>query len=265
MADPFQNVDSGGPEFVAAIAEALELRASEPIMQGIVEDYLPALACPDGGLVLELGTGSGAIGRKIAAHVPNARVIASDLSPGLIDYARGREDTPENLTFDLADPDVIACADASVDAVVMHTLLSHVPDPMVLLAEAARVLKPGGRLVVCDGDFEKASLASFPGDPLTGFADYFTENFVTDKYLAGKLRGLIRDVGLSVTSFRVTSRAVTDGPGNLIWVAMSGQMMVDRGQIGAPVVEAMITEYHRRVEAGTLYGFMPFVTVVAQR
>jgi len=36
--------------------------------------------------------------------------------------------------------------------VVMHTLLSHVPDPMPLLKEAARILKPGGRLVVFDAD-----------------------------------------------------------------------------------------------------------------
>ena len=49
----------------------------------------------------------------------------------------------------------------AADAIVFHTVLCHVVSSPELLAEAMRVLRPGGTLVVCDADFSKASLAGF--------------------------------------------------------------------------------------------------------
>ena len=58
----------------------------------------------------------------------------------------------------------------SFDLAVLHTVLSHVTDPAAMLSEAFRVLRPGGTLVVCDGDFSKASLAVASGDPMQAFS-----------------------------------------------------------------------------------------------
>jgi len=265
MSDPFQDVDSGGADFVQAIGDALELRAAEPIMQEIVDGYLSELTYPDGGLHIEIGAGTGAIARKIAAHASNGTVVASDLSPGLIDYARAMKTNPGNLTFEVAAGATLQHEDASVDTVIMHTVLSHVPDPRVLLAEAARVLKPGGALVVCDADFEKMSIGNALGDPLDACAAYFGENFVTDKYLVGKLRGLVADAGFTTDRFRVVTRIISEGLGGMNWVGMGGKMMVERDLIGQPLLDALVEEYHRRVANNTLYGFIPFAILTARR
>jgi arsenite methyltransferase len=265
MSDPFQNVDSGGAEFIKAVGDALETRAAEPVMQDIVTGYLSEISYPDGGLHLEIGTGSGAIARMLAQHADNGSVIASDPSPGLIAYAKSHATQLPNLKFKVADGARLGHVKATVDTVLMHTVLSHVPDPNILLAEAARVLKPGGTIVICDADFEKLSIGNAKGDPLNACADYFAENFVTDKFLVGKLRALVTANGFSIETFRVSTRIVLEGAGGMTWVGMGGKMMVERGLIGQPLADALVAEYHRRIEAGTLYGFIPFAVLIARR
>jgi len=63
----------------------------------------------------------------------------------------------------------------------------------------------------------------------------------------------------------VTIRLVTDTPGMRAWVKLSGDDLVTGGNIGRPMADALLDEHDRRVEAGTLYGFQPFVTLVAER
>lgn len=264
MADPFQDVDSGGADFIKTVGDALETRAAEPITRQIVDSYLSQIRYPDDGLHIEVGAGSGAIARQIAKHATNGRVIATDPSPGLIDYARAHGENPDNLSFEVADGAQLPMGDASADTVVMHTVLSHVPDPMPLLAEAGRVLKPGGTLVVCDADFEKASLGNAFADPLNACAAYFSEHFVTDKYLVGKLRGLIEEGGFVLSEFRIMTRTITEGAGGMTFVGMGGRMMVERGLIGQPLLDALIGEYDRRIANGTLYGFVPMAIAIAQ-
>ena len=57
---------------------------------------------------------------------------------------------------------------ASFDAVVAHTLISHVRDPLAVLAQAARVVRPGGAVAIFDGDY--ASLTFGSSDPRLGEA-----------------------------------------------------------------------------------------------
>lgn len=265
MSDPFQDVDAGGESFVKTVGDALETRAAEPIMQEIVDSYLDQLTYPDGGLHLEVGTGSGAIARRLARRAANGNVQANDPSPGLIAYARSRPDLPPNLEFSVASGASLPQKPSSVDNLILHTVLSHVPDPTVLIAEAVRVLKPGGALIICDADFEKLSIGNDFGDPLNACADYFAEHFVTDKFLVGKLRQLIAAEGLRLETFRVITRTVTEGMGGMTWVGMGGKMMVDRGLIGPDLAGAMVAEYHRRIANGTLYGFLPFVIALSRR
>ena len=74
------------------------------------------------------------------------------------------------------------------------------------------LLRPGGTLVVCDGDFSKASLAIASGDPMHAVAQHFAENFVTDRFLIGKLRTMSRAAGFVTRDFRVQPPADRQSP-----------------------------------------------------
>ena len=262
MADPFQNVDAAGPEFIKMFADSMDVRQSSAAMERIVASYLARIAVPDGGIIAEVGAGAGAVSRRIAATFPDARVVGYEPSRGFVDDARARGKDHANLTFEVADGAGLPHEADSVDAVIMHTVLTHVVDPAPLVVEAARILKPGGSLVICDGDFSKGTFASFAHDPLDACARRFVQDFVTDAHIVGKLRGFLTDAGLSLAHFDVDSRVVQTVEQMLPWAEMSTANMVANGEIGEGLATALVDELKRRAEAGTLYGYQAFATVV---
>jgi SAM-dependent methyltransferase len=91
--------------------------------------------------VLDVGCGTGDIAARIADEL-NLEVVASDLSPRMVQIARER-----GLTAVIADVQELPFEDRSFDCVVAAWVIYHVPDRDRAIAELARVLRPGGRLV----------------------------------------------------------------------------------------------------------------------
>ena len=60
MADPFQNVDAAGPEFIKLFADSMDQRQADPTMERIVAAYLGHLNVTDASTVVEVGAGAGA-------------------------------------------------------------------------------------------------------------------------------------------------------------------------------------------------------------
>jgi ubiquinone/menaquinone biosynthesis C-methylase UbiE len=79
-----------------------------------------------------------------------------DQSPVLLEAARrlaAEEGMGGRIEFRVGDAHALDLADASFDVVVAYTLVSHVTDPATVLREVARVVRPGGAVVVVDGDY----------------------------------------------------------------------------------------------------------------
>ena len=105
------------------------------------------------GRMLDLGTGPGHIPLLVCARIPGASVVGIDLSRHMLAHAeRHRLASPfaARVEFRVADAKGLDFEDASFDTVFSNTILHHIPDPRPFLAEARRVLKPGGVLLVRD-------------------------------------------------------------------------------------------------------------------
>jgi ArsR family transcriptional regulator len=110
-------------------------------------DALAALADPD-WVLGDLGCGTGQVSALFASFV--SRVIAVDASAPMLSAAKKRLHAFENVELRRGDLEALPVDDARLDAATMMLVLHHVPEPGKALAEAARVLKPGGRLIVVD-------------------------------------------------------------------------------------------------------------------
>ena len=101
-----------------------------------------------GARVLELGCGTGKNSEWLAAHA--RELVALDFSPGMLDVARGRvrSERARFVEHDITRPWPVASS--SIDVVVGNLVLEHVRDLGPIYAEAARVLRPGGEIFLCE-------------------------------------------------------------------------------------------------------------------
>jgi demethylmenaquinone methyltransferase/2-methoxy-6-polyprenyl-1,4-benzoquinol methylase len=105
-----------------------------------------------GERILDIAAGTGT--SSAALTKTGATVVAFDFSPGMV--AEGRRRHPE-LEFIEGNAEKLPFADNEFDAVTISFGLRNINDPKAALAEMYRVLKPGGRLVICE--FSKPPLA----------------------------------------------------------------------------------------------------------
>ena len=113
-------------------------------------------------LVVDVGAGTGALLGAIRAAAPTARTVALDASAEMLQVARMRREASAVLADALALP----LANASADAVILAYVLFHLADPVHALAEAARVLRPGGRAGIITWAWERAPRASAVWDQI---------------------------------------------------------------------------------------------------
>lgn len=112
----------------------------------IVREVL-ALGDPDGARVLEVGAGTGR--DAVALARAGAEVVTLDYVPGsLVLTRRAAESAEQPVTLVCGDALAMPFADATFDVVFHQGLLEHFRDPLPLLRENVRVLRPGGSLLV---------------------------------------------------------------------------------------------------------------------
>jgi demethylmenaquinone methyltransferase/2-methoxy-6-polyprenyl-1,4-benzoquinol methylase len=113
-----------------------------------------AVAPQAGERVLDIAAGTGT--SSVALAKSGADVVAADFSPGMIEVGRLKH---PGITFVQADAMALPFGDDEFDAVTISFGLRNIEDPKKALAEMYRVLKPGGRLVICE--FSKPPRAIF--------------------------------------------------------------------------------------------------------
>lgn len=163
--DPYGRTFQMDAAALQAISARLEARKEHPLFLRAIGEYMDALALAGPEAILDLGCGTGVAARVIARR-PEATgpITAIDVSPELV--ARGHrlaeaEGLGGRIGFQVGDAHELAgFADGAFDVVVMHTLVSHVAEPAKVLAEARRLLRPGGRLVIFDGDYASTTFAT---------------------------------------------------------------------------------------------------------
>ncbi len=127
-----------------------EIRSHYVSEADVEQAIVTALGDQDFDTLVDLGTGSG---RMLTLLAPRARqAIGLDLSQHMLNIARSKafDAALQGVDFRHGDIYDTRLADASADLVIVHQVLHFLSDPARAVAEAARLLKPGGRLLIAD-------------------------------------------------------------------------------------------------------------------
>lgn len=151
-----------GDDAVSATATATAIGYDPQSLKDLPADANLGLGCGNptaiasleaGQTVLDLGSGAGIDCFLAAREVgPTGKVIGVDMTPEMIAKARANAEKGgyTNVEFRLGEIEALPVADASVDVVISNCVLNLSPEKDRVLGEVARVLKPGGRVVVSD-------------------------------------------------------------------------------------------------------------------
>jgi ubiquinone/menaquinone biosynthesis C-methylase UbiE len=165
----------------------------------------------EGSEAVDVGCGTGEDARALAGLVGAAgRVVGIDKSAAMIAEARKRNaDAATRMEFHEGDAASLPLPDASVDAAHTERVLVHAPDPGAVVAEMARVVRPGGRVVVTEPDMETFLVNADDRKLTRRIFNYICDNFPSG-CVGRRLPGLFRDAGLADLSVVPEVQFVTD-------------------------------------------------------
>ena len=163
-----------------------------------------ALALQAGEHVLDVGSGPGLLAAEMVAEVgANGSVTGVDPSEDMLAIARAPlTDADTQLTFVSGGATVLPFEDDSFDAATSTQVYEYVADMPAALAEVRRVLRPGGRLLILDTDWDSIVWRSSDDERMRRVLHVWDEH-LADPHLPRRLPELLRDSGFTLTAAQV--------------------------------------------------------------
>jgi arsenite methyltransferase len=154
-----------------------------------------ALAAQLGEDVVDVGCGPGFYVDELLERVgPDGSVAAIDSAPAMLAVAANRAQGHENVTFHQADATRLPLPDQAFDAALSVQVLEYVSEVDAAVSEIHRVLRPGGRIVIWDVDWETVSWHSRDSGRMRAVLDAWDKH-LTHRSLPQTLGASLRRAG----------------------------------------------------------------------
>lgn len=268
--DPHRFVNQLDEAAIARLVDRLESRAQDHVFTRLLDQYLARLELHAADRVLEVGCGTGAVLRAVAARGDfTGTALGIDQGATFIEAARrfaDQEGLGARVEFRVGDVHDLDVDDGVFDVVIAHTLVSHVAEPETALREMARVVRPGGTVVIFDGDY--ASLTFACSDPAMGRdMDAALANATFNNPLVMReLPRLLPDLGLEVVD--ADGDAVTEiGSGSFFrtFAETYAPLVKEAGLLPDATVDAWLDAQRQALEDGTFFASCNYYTFLARR
>lgn len=250
--------DTAGQVFV------LDMQESLPGVVRLRDWAMAALAPQPGETAVDVGSGTGAEIRRLAAAVGEAgRAIGVEPHAGLRAVAIERS-AGTGATFVDAEATDLPFGDATVDVIRCERVFQHLTDPAGAVREFARVLRPGGRVVVIDSDW--GSAVQTPGDPdvvrrLSDFRDGQSPNPQAGRHLPGQYvaAGLAVDPDIAATAVIPPAGAL------LVLVQKMLVEAVAAGVVTQAEADTLLADLRAAQDTGSVFMAVTMFAVLGRR
>ena len=172
--------------------------------------------------------------------------------------------TGERVAFVVGDAHRLDMPAASFDAVVAHTLVSHVRDPLAVLAQASRMVRPDGTVAIFDGDY--ASLTFGSAEPRLGQAvEHALQSMImSSPRVMRELPRLLPRAGLWLMATQAHVYAEAGSSGFMLNLAETyAPLAASAGLLPAAQVEAWLADQRRAAADGTFFAACNYYAYVA--
>ena len=268
--DPSGRPRELGEPALAAMVARLEQRGGHPRVAAMLHAYLDRLPLASARSVLDLGCGTGVAARAVASRPEFAgRIVGIDLSPHMVAAARRlahEQGLAERITFQIGDSQALEEADAACDVMIAHTLMSHVPAPEAVLAEAARVVRPGGTVAIFDID--PASLTFGTEDPEYGqrLEGAISSALLANPRLMRTMPLLLRRAGLELVDS--LAWVISEMGKGDFWIGALDSFLVlvpEAGVLSLEEIQAFVQAQRRASAEGTFFASANYYAYLAKR
>ena len=268
--DIYRFINEQDDNTMQRIIERLEFRGQDQTFRGWMEAYLNKLELPQSAQILMLGCGTGVEVRTLAGRSDfSGNVLGVDISPALIEAARQlavEEGVDKHVEFQVGDAHRLEYADDSFDVVVAHTLMSHLENPLGVIKEAARVVRPNCQIAIFDGDY--ASWTFGYSDP--DFAKTMDETLigfiVNNPRVMRTLPMLLSQAGLKLEE-TIPHIFTEVGTGSFFLGAAEtyAPLIAQADLLPADQVDKWLTEQQNNIQEGTFFASGNYYTYLARR
>ena len=268
--DPHRFVNELDKAALERLIARLESRAQDAIFARLFDKYAAQMDLPLAAQVLEVGCGTGALLRSLVHRGDfSGKAFGVDQCRPFIDAAKKFaqvENINDRLVFQVGDAHSLDFPPATFDAVIAHTLISHVTEPAEVLSEMARVVRPGGIVAIFDGDY--ASLTYAFRDHVFGHQMDVALSSATfnNPRIMRDLPRLLPELGLRLTA--AWGDAVVEiGNGSYFksFAETYVPFVMKAGLLPMQAVETWLGEQQLAMENGTFFASCNYYTYLARR
>jgi ubiquinone/menaquinone biosynthesis C-methylase UbiE len=261
------NPSKAGAADTVQMAAFLEERSRLPDVQEVNQKLCQAVAAKPGERLLEVGSGSGVLCRMLAPQLQQAGcIVGVDISPEMTAEARKyalSAGIHAGIAFETGAAEALPYSDASFDGAIAVRLLLHVSDPDLVIREMARVVKPGGKILVMDWDFDTVTVDHPDREQTRRLLHWRSDQHGGNNWSGRQLWRRMQVAGLrnlSVHPWVTVTHSEADGLTQSLWRA--AQVACEGGAISPDEQEAWVNELKGCIQAGTFFASIVYFIVM---
>jgi len=248
-----------GFEFDENVAQQLHLLFRTDALRKLRKQYFDMFSLSGGESVLDVGCGTGANAMALVDHLQgNCNVIGVDTSDPMLRIGeRNLESFPnaDCIRLQKAEAHQLPFGDGDFDAAMIIQVLEYSKEPIRMLQETKRVLKPGGRVFVADTDWDtivwNSNLKERTREIVLGWSDHEADGWQGRKILEYlKRAGFTNIIGRTMT---ISESTFTEQSYSYLLTRIIAEYMIRTEKMSPSDMDEWFNDLKSKAEAGHFY------------